>query len=177
MSFLYWLAFALFTSVFSLFAQYQLNLDARQTGYVLAYVGLLVALVQGVAVGPITKRFPERWIILITTAVLAVALAAWAITGSVGVLLIVLIPLSLASGLLNTLLRSTLTKTVQKEEVGGILGLSSALESATRVIAPTAGGLLLGGLGNWAPGLAGALIMAGVIVLAWVQLVREPRSA
>ncbi len=172
-SFLYGLAFALFSTMFSLFAQYRLNLDARQTGYVLAYVGLLIAIVQGVGVGVITKRYSERWIIFGTTIILTFSLAIWAFTSSLTFLLIILIPLATTTGLLNTVLRSSLTKNIDKEEVGGILGLSASLESLTRVIAPSLGGLLLGGLGTWAPGLAGALIMAGVIVLVWLRIFRQ----
>ena len=172
-SFFYGLAFALFTTMFSLFAQYKLELDARQTGYVLAYVGFLIALVQGVGVGMIAKRYDEKWIILISTMILSVALAAWAFTPSIVVLLLVMIPLALPSGVLNTMLRSSLTKSVQPDEVGGILGLSASLESMTRVIAPGLGGFLLGSIGTWAPGLVGAGIMIGVIMIAWVKIIRE----
>ena len=164
-SFFYGLAFALFSTMFSLFAQYRLDLDARETGYVLAYVGVLIALVQGVGVGPISKRFTDRWIILSSTILLTVSLSVWAFTGSVALLLIIMIPLAGASGILNTVLRSSLTKVVDKEEVGGILGISSSFESLTRVIAPSLGGLLLGSLGTWAPGVIGAVIMLGVVVL------------
>ena len=82
-SFFYGLAFALFTTMFSLFAQYKLALDARQTGYILAYVGFLIALVQGVGVGMIAKRYQEKWIILVSTIILSLALAAWAFTPSI----------------------------------------------------------------------------------------------
>jgi DHA1 family tetracycline resistance protein-like MFS transporter len=170
-SFLYGLAFALFTTMFSLFAQYQLDLNAQQTGYVLAYVGILIALVQGVGVGLITKRFSERWIIFTSAIILAISLAVWAFTPNLLILLIVLIPLALPSGIMNTVLRSSLTKTVEPEEVGGILGLSASFESATRVIAPSLGGFLLGGLGTWAPGLTAAIIMAGVIVFIWIRII------
>ncbi|MGB2964366.1 MAG: MFS transporter [Anaerolineales bacterium] len=173
-SFWYGLAFALFTTMFSLFAQYRLGLDARQTGYVLAYVGILIALVQGVGVGVITKRFPEKWIILISTGILSLALAAWAFTPSLILLLIFLIPLALPSGILNTVLRSALTKVVSKDEVGGTLGLSASLESLTRVIAPSLGGFLIGTLGTWAPGVMGSLIMAGVLLFAWKKIIRKP---
>jgi DHA1 family tetracycline resistance protein-like MFS transporter len=171
-SFFYGLAFALFTTMFSLFAQYRLSLDARQTGFVLAYVGLLIALVQGVGVGLIANRFPERWIIFTTTTIMAASLAVWAYTPNVPVLLVILVPLALASGILNTILRSSLTKVVETEEVGGILGLSTSLESATRVIAPSLGGVLLGSLGTWAPGLVGAVIMVGVVVFVWLRIVQ-----
>ena len=172
-SFFYGLAFALFSTMFSLFAQYRLDLDARQTGYVLAYVGVLIALVQGVGVGPISKRFPDRWIILTSTIILTISLLIWAFTGSIILLLVIMIPLAGTSGVLNTVLRSSLTKVVDKEEVGGILGISSSFESLTRVIAPSLGGLLLGSLGTWAPGVAGAVIMFGVIFLAWVTIFNQ----
>jgi DHA1 family tetracycline resistance protein-like MFS transporter len=172
-SFFYGLAFALFSTMFSLFAQYKLDLDARQTGYVLAYVGVLIALVQGVGVGPISKRFPDRWIILTSTIILTISLLIWAFTGSIILLLIIMIPLAGTSGVLNTVLRSSLTKVVDKEEVGGILGISSSFESLTRVIAPSLGGLLLGSLGTWAPGVAGGVIMFCVIILAWVTIFNQ----
>jgi DHA1 family tetracycline resistance protein-like MFS transporter len=172
-SFFYGLAFALFTTLFSLFAQYKLALDVRTTGYVLAYVGFLIALVQGVGVGMISRRFEEKWIILVSTIILSVSLAAWAFTPSIVVLLLVMIPLALPSGVLNTILRSSLTKSVEADEVGGILGLSASLESLTRVIAPGLGGFLLGSVGTWAPGLVGASIMTGVAIFAWVKIVRE----
>ena len=172
-SFFYGLAFALFSTMFSLFAQYKLDLDARQTGFVLAYVGVLIALVQGAGVGPISKRFQERWIILTSTIILTISLFIWAFTGSIVLLLIIMIPLAGTSGVLNTVLRSSLTKVVDKEEVGGILGISSSFESLTRVIAPSLGGLLLGSLGTWAPGVAGAILMFGVIILVWVTIFNQ----
>jgi DHA1 family tetracycline resistance protein-like MFS transporter len=176
-TFFYGLAFALFTTMFSLFSQYRLKLDARQTGYVLAYVGLLVALVQGLGVGAVAKRFPERWIIFISTPILALSLAAWAFTPNLAFLLVVLVPLALTSGMLNTILRSSLTKTVEAEEVGGILGLAASLESATRVLAPSLGGLLLGSLGSGAPGAAAAIIMVGVFFYAWARILPVPARA
>ncbi len=174
-SFFYGLAFALFTTMFSLFAQYKLDLDARQTGYVLGYVGLLIALVQGVGVGPISKRYTDRWIIMVTTILMTGSLAIWAFTGSIVALLIIMIPLAGASGVLNTVLRSSLTKIVDTEEVGGVLGISASFESLTRVIAPSLGGFLLGSLGTWAPGIAGAVIMAGVVIFVWLKIFNQPQ--
>jgi len=171
-SFFYGLAFALFTTVFSLFAQYQLKLDARQTGYVLAYVGLIIVLVQGAGVGVITKRYPEKWVIFISTIILGISLAGWAYTSSLVALLLILIPLAITSGILSTVLRSALTKVVTKDEVGGTLGLSASLESLTRVIAPSLGGYLIGSLGTWAPGVTGALIMVFVISFTWKNFIR-----
>jgi DHA1 family tetracycline resistance protein-like MFS transporter len=170
----YGLAFATFTGVFALYAQYRLDLDSTQTGYLLAYVGLLSVLVQGVAIGRLTKRFPENRLILVSVAVLAVSLLAWAFAPSVWLLLVVLAPLSFAAGILNTVINSAITKSVYAEEVGGALGISASIESLTRVIGPTAGGILLDYLGTWAPGVAGAIIMAWLTTFVWRRLIVDP---
>ena len=171
--FFYGLAFAIFQTVFPLFAQYRLSLDARGTGYILAYVGVLVALVQGAAIGPITKRFNERGLIFYNTILMAFSLLAWAFTPNVPVLLVILLPTALAGGILNTVLNSTLTKAVSMEEVGGTLGLSTSIESATRIIAPSLGGYLIGALGAWAPGVLGAAIMGWVVSFVYRKIYSE----
>lgn len=172
--FFFGLAFSTFQTIFSLFALYRLGLDARQTGFVLAYVGILAALVQGVGVGKLTNRFPETRLIVAASALMAVGLVAWAFTPSVPVLLIVLAPVSLGGGVLNTVLNSTLTKAVYPEEIGGTLGLSASLESLTRVISPSVGGLLLGQVGAWAPGLIAGGLMVWVTSFAWRRLIANP---
>lgn len=172
--FIFGLAFATFQTVFPLFALYRLNLDARQTGFVLAYVGVLVALVQGVGIGKLTARYREVNLIFASAIIMTFSLLAWAFTPNVIILLIVLIPLSFAGGTLNTVLNSTLTKSVSTQEIGGTLGLSASLESLTRVIAPSMGGFLLGSLGTWAPGVLSVLLMVWVTSFTKRKILGNP---
>ena len=172
--FIFGLAFATFQTVFPLFALYRLDLDARQTGFVLAYVGVLVALVQGVGIGKLTARFREVNLIFASAIIMTFSLLAWAFTPNVLILLIVLIPLSFAGGTLNTVLNSTLTKSVSTQEIGGTLGLSASLESLTRVIAPSMGGFLLGSLGTWAPGVLSVLLMVWVTSFTKRKILGNP---
>jgi DHA1 family tetracycline resistance protein-like MFS transporter len=170
----YGLAFATFTGVFALYAQHRLGLDATQTGYILAYVGFLIVLVQGLAIGRLAKRFPENRLIFGSVIVLTVFLLAWAFAPNVWLLLVILAPIAFASGILNTVINSAITKSVYPEEVGGALGVATSIESLTRVIGPVAGGFLLGALGAWAPGVIGALIMAWLISFVWRRLIVNP---
>ena len=172
--FFYGLAFAIFQTIFPLYALYRFDLDARSTGFVLTYVGILVVFVQGFLVGWMASRFNEYRLIFLATIIMGGSLLGWAIVPSIVALLIVLVPLAVAAGTLNTLLNSTLSKAVYPEEVGGTLGLSASLESLTRVISPTAAGFLLGSVGPWAPGLAGGLIMVWTVSYAWRRLVKYP---
>ena len=164
----------MFQTVFALFAEKRLDLTPQGTSYVLAYAGLLIAGVQGGAIGPLTKRYTDKKLILFGTALMSVALLAWALTPSLRVLLVVLIPLSVASGVLQVALNSALTKSVYPEEVGGTLGLAASLGGLTRVIAPILGGFLLDNVNTAAPGLLGALLMGWLISYSWRRIYFVP---
>lgn len=172
--FFYGLAFSMLQTVFAIYAAVQLGLDATQTAFVLTYVGVLAVIVQGGLIGWLTSRFGEIELLFSSTIILAVGLLGWAFAPNVPVLLIALIPISYSGGVLNTVINSTLTKAVTPQEVGGILGVSASLESLTRAIAPTVGGVLIAQFGSWSPGVVSAVIMAWVAWFTYRRIVPNP---
>ena len=158
------LSMAMFESVFSLFTKQRLSLSAQSTGLILAYVGVLVAGIQGGGMGLLTKRFPENVLVRFALITLTLSYVGWALSPNVAVLMIVLIPLSISSGILSTLLRSGLSKAVPTNEIGEIMGVSAAMESMTRIVAPALGGWLIGSLSSAAPGLLSAVLIAGLTI-------------
>jgi len=168
------LAFTTFETIFSLFAQKRLGLDARTTSYVLTYVGVLVVLVQGVGIRLLVKRFSDKQLVFGGAILAGLSLLAWALTPSLGVLLVVLAPLALASGTLRVSINSALTKSVYPEEVGGTLGLSASLGSLARVVSPTVGGFVLGRVGAAAPGVLGAFLMGWLVYYTWKRVLFVP---
>jgi DHA1 family tetracycline resistance protein-like MFS transporter len=171
------LAFAIFQTIFSLYALAKFNLTAAHTGYVLTYVGVLSVFVQGFLVGRLTNRFREDLLITVSVVLMGVSLASWALVPSVLLLLVILAPIAISGGLLNTLLSSTLTKAVEPQEIGGILGLSASIESSTRIIAPILGGALLQQIGTWAPGAFSAVVMAGLSIFVFMKIYNHPLMA
>lgn len=171
------LAFTLFETVFSLFARERLGLDARTTSFVLTYVGILVVLVQGVGIRLLVRRFTDKQLVFGGSALLALSLLAWAFSQSLGMLLAVLAPLALASGVLRVAVNTALTRSVWPEEVGGTLGLSASLSSLARVVSPTVGGFLLGQVGAFTPGVLGALLMAWLVYYTWKRVLFVPDLA
>jgi DHA1 family tetracycline resistance protein-like MFS transporter len=175
--FFFGLAFALFQTMFALYALQRFQLTARDTGFVLTYVGVLSVFVQGFLIGWITKRFREDILISVAVVAMSISLLGWALAPGVVWLLIILAPTAISGGLLNTLLSSTLTKAVEPQEIGGILGLSASIESSTRIIAPILGGYLLGSLGAWAPGAFGAALLAILSLYVWRTIYDHPIAA
>lgn len=172
--FFFGLAFAIFQTIFSLYALQKFNLSARDTGFVLTYVGVLSVIVQGFLVGRLTSQFREDVLITASVVLMGFSLLGWALAPSVLWVYIIMTPTALSGGLLNTLLSSTLTKAVAPQEIGGILGLSASVESATRIIAPILGGALLQQIGTWAPGVFGAAVMVGVSVYVFLAIYNHP---
>jgi len=173
MSMIYSFAFTLFESMFALFAAEALGVGPSERGWLLAYVGVLVALVQGGGVGFLAKRFDERKLAAVAITVAAVSLALYSLAPSVPTLMIALVPLSLGSGVSSTMLRTLLTKSVPRESSGGTLGLAASIDSLNRILAPLAGGLLLALLGPRSPGLVAAALAAITAWYGWRRLVNE----
>ena len=168
--FFYGLAFATFQSIFALYAQ-AIGLSSQTTGFVLAYVGVLSVVVQAGLIGLLTRRFRDNVLLISGLWIMTGGLLAWAFTRQLWLLLVVLLPLAFAGGVLNTVIQSTITKSVERQEVGGILGLTTSLEAVTRVIAPSAGGILLQSFGVWAPGVFSAILMGVGLVFTYLRII------
>lgn len=175
--FFFALAFSTFQTIFTLYGQYRFNLNSQNTGFILAYVGVLSVITQGFVIGRLTGRFSDPQLILGATGVMAFSLIGWALAPSIAALLIILAPIALAGGVLNTIINSAISKSVSAVEIGGTLGLSAALESLTRVIAPSVGGLMLEELGTAAPGIFAALVLLWLTSYIWRRIPRSQPAA
>jgi DHA1 family tetracycline resistance protein-like MFS transporter len=171
---IYGMAFTMFETMFSLFTQQKLGFTAQATSYVLTYVGVVVVLVQGVGIRWLSARFSDKQLIFGGAILLIGGLLGWAFSFSLLVLLIALLPLALASGMLRVSTNSALTKSVDQSEVGGILGLSASMNSLTRVVAPLIGSFLLAEISPAGPGVVGALLMIGVVMITWTRILFVP---
>ncbi|MBI9049967.1 MAG: MFS transporter [Anaerolineaceae bacterium] len=169
----YSLAFTLFQSTFSLYAKETLNLSLNQTGLILTYVGVLSVLVQALAIGKLTQRFRERDLTFYAAVLITVTLILWGFTKNVWLLLVVLAPIALAAGVLNTVLSSLLTKSVEKEDIGGTLGLDNSMQTFAQLVSPGLGGYLLGAFGSPVLGLAAGGFMLFATLTARSKVIRQ----
>ena len=168
----FWFAFAIFQTTFALWGIARLHLTPTSTGLILAYVGVMSVIVQLLLIKPLTARFSEGRLALVSLGITAVALFAWGFSPNIPVLLVVLTPLSLSVAVQNTIASSLLSKSVQPWEIGGAFGLAGGLQNFGSAVAPALGGALLQGAGFWAPGVVSGLVAAGLVPFVYVKFVR-----
>jgi len=170
------IAFNSFQTVFPLYVLGKFGLNAQQTGYILAYIGVVLVIMQGGVIGPLSARFKEANLLVSFVGISFIGLLGWATAASVPVLLVAMFPLAIGAGSFNALINSAISKAVQPEEVGGMLGFGAGLESATRVVMPALASYLLGRYGPSTPGYMASTVMILVFAFACWRLLIQPRA-
>jgi MFS transporter, DHA1 family, tetracycline resistance protein len=153
------LAFSGFEATFALFSEAKFGFNSSTIGFVFAFIGVVLATVQGVLVGRAVKRIGERR--LIPAAIFAVALGLGLVpfVWSVPTLLGALGVLALGMGFNNPSLSSMVSRLADPNDQGGILGLASSLASLGRVVGPAWGGYLYDAYGMRTPYVSAAALM------------------
>ena len=145
--FLLVMAFSMMTTAFPLYTNYSFGYNAEETGYVLAYVGLLAVIVQGGLLGKLSKKFGEANLViagcfLLVLSFLAVPYISGESFGLVG-LLIGAGCFAVGNSISSPSLTSLASKNAEEFEQGKILGVMQSAASLARAISPTLTGFLL----------------------------------
>jgi len=156
------LAFAMFEGVFALFGEHEYRLGPQDIGYLLAYAGVIAAIMQAGLVGFLVKRFGERALVVSGFGLMAAALALAGTSPLFGLLLVALGGLAVGNGLTSPSLAGLTSLLSTADEQGGILGVYQSLGSLGRAGGPFIGGIAFDYLGHGSPlVLAGALMALG----------------
>lgn len=145
-------AFSMMTTAFAYYTMLNFGFDAEKTGYLLAYVGFLAAISQGVLFGKLAKTFGEARLAAVGSFLLVISLFAVPYIGSdYGGLLALLtgtglfaIGNSIASPAITTLASNSADEMSQ----GKTLGILQSAASLARVFGPLLCGVLLNNAAN-----------------------------
>ncbi|MFT4891807.1 MAG: DHA1 family tetracycline resistance protein-like MFS transporter [Halobacteriales archaeon] len=180
------LAFSGMESMFVLFTKDEFGYGTTANGYLLAYMGVVVAIVQGGVVGRLTERYGERRVAVAGVAIMGLSLGALpfssvlgsgvppvgpllgslpTLSGGVLVMLGVLLWLAVGNGLANVSLTTLVSKNAAEETQGGAFGLTQSAGSIARTAGPTAAGALYAAIQFWLPFVVGGLLMLPVLYL------------
>jgi DHA1 family tetracycline resistance protein-like MFS transporter len=163
--FVYWCAFAMFQTTFALFAARRFGFDAARTGYFFAAFGILGAVVQGGLIRPVVGRLGDKETFRLGLIFATVGLVASALTHSVALLVVTLVPLALGIGFGHPTMTSLVSLVGRDDEQGRVQGAAGAIESLGRTAGPVWGNLCLQELGESAPYLSAAALLLVTLAL------------
>ena len=164
--FVSWMAFAVYKTTFALFGARRFGFDATHTGYLLAAFGALGVVVQGGLVGPIARAFGTKRTLVAGLLFAAVGWGGSALTHSVPVFVLMLVPGAIGIGLCNATLTALVSTAAAAHEQGRVQGAAGALESLGRSAGPVWGNAVLQEVGEGAAYGAAAGFLVGAAAMA-----------
>jgi DHA1 family tetracycline resistance protein-like MFS transporter len=157
--FLVTLAFSGFEATFAIFSEARFGYTASTIGFVFAFIGVVLALVQGVLVHKVVKLIGERRLIPLAIGAIAIGIGLVPFAWNVPTLLGALGVLAMGMGFNSPSITSMVSKLSDPDDQGGMLGLASSLASLGRVVGPAWGGYLYDAYGMTTPYISAAALM------------------
>ncbi|MCK6529963.1 MFS transporter [Myxococcota bacterium] len=152
-------AFGCFEVAFSLFMKGRFDWGPQRIGYVFAWIGVWVVLVQGGAIGPLMRRFGETRLLPAGLLLVGVGFSLLPTVGGVPALLALSATIAVGNGLNMPSVNSLVSRLSRQDQQGGVLGLHQSIGSLARIVGPTAGGVIFDRLGVSAPFVAAGGLM------------------
>lgn len=167
MNFVLLFAFTGMEQTLRFFNQDVFAMGTRDTGYLLAMIGVVAAVVQGGMRG-LTKRYSEAKLMRAGTLIQAIAFGGFVGAPFAGKWLLYVggAVLAVGNGLTQPSTPAYVSKRASAQNQGATLGVNQSMASLARVFGPAFGGLLYSGVGTLAPYMASMLGMLVAFALA-----------
>jgi DHA1 family tetracycline resistance protein-like MFS transporter len=129
------LAHVVLPSTFVLYATYRYGWDAAKVGLTLAMVGVCAMAVQGLAIGPIVRRFGERRALLLGLGCGAIGFLIFGAAPS-GALFWLGIPVMALWGVAGAATQALMTRLVAPDQQGQLQGATTSVQSVSQLLGP-----------------------------------------
>ena len=160
-------AFAGFEATFALLGERRFDLTEGSAAAVFLVVGVMLVIVQGGLIGPLTQRFGSHRLLSIGFVVLVGGFLVLSVAEVWVLLFVALALLSLGQGVITPSLTSVVTDSVTPDKRGEVLGVQQSAGALSRIIGPAIAGLVFDHAGvGWPYVLAAMLTVAAFVLVA-----------
>lgn len=167
---------AMMETTLAFFAHDEFGWGPSDVGLSFGAVGLISALLQGGAAGPLARRFGSGALAVAGVLFHAIGLALLALASSGLAMMAALAVMSVGLGLFNPAFQTLTSEQTNDGDRGLVMGLTQGASSLGRVVGPAVSGTIYAGIGHRAPFAIGALVMTLAIGVA-LLVARAPRPA
>jgi DHA1 family tetracycline resistance protein-like MFS transporter len=162
--FLVMFCFSIMEATLALYCKASFGWGDRETSWLFTYIGLLLVVVQGALLAPLTRRFGDRQLVLAGIALMAAGLALLPAVAKLPWLLASMLLLAVGSGVHNPSLLALLSRLTGRSAQGETIGVSRSVGALARATGPIAGTWVFGAGIRWPFWTAGALMLVALVI-------------
>jgi DHA1 family tetracycline resistance protein-like MFS transporter len=163
-----------FTSMMPLFLARRLTMAPAEAANIFALVGATMAIMQWLAVHPLSRRFGERTLAILGVTGMAATLCLLPSSAAIGSLVLLLLLYAVSAAVVGPSAMSLVTFVADARQQGEVIGVVQSLASLSRVVGPVWGGLVMGHFGVGAPFYSSSIVCALASVYIWRHLRETP---
>ncbi len=174
LNFLVTLAFTALMALLPLWCQARLGWGPTEVSYAYAYIGLLVAALHGLLVGPLTRGFGEPRLLFLGAVSLSTGMLLMPWIGDAVTFAAVTMLLCMGTSFCHPVLTAMISQRADGDHQGTVMGAANSIAAIGRISSPPLAGLLFSHLGpNWPMLMGGIIIIPVAVAAAWMSLTFE----
>lgn len=155
--------------------RFSLSLSTASMGF--AYVGVVMALTQGLIIRRTLPKWGEARSYVLGLTLMMISFLGVAFAPNLWMLGLAVTILALGSGFSNPALTGSLSLLTSRDQQGGTMGVNQSLSALGRILGPAAGGWIYREVDNSAPFVVAAILSLLALIVGWFVRDRVPHSA
>jgi DHA1 family tetracycline resistance protein-like MFS transporter len=173
LAFLLLLASSVREATIALWVHDQFKLSSQQLGFLFAYTGLVITLLQGAVLGRLAKRFGDENVLIVGIIAYAVGLGCFVAMQSYPSLMIGTTLNAIGTAIFSNALPTIASKLAAPAQRGLVLGVNQSTGSLARFIGPSFAGLIYAQVAITAPfGFGVAILIVGLILAFGIRRIQ-----
>jgi MFS transporter, DHA1 family, tetracycline resistance protein len=139
-AFLFAFGFSFYTQFFQVFLIEKFNYTAVQIGKYFGFMGLCIAIAQGLIVRPLSKKFSPQEILPVSVLLVSIAIMMMLIPNHASGLYFIIPFLAVANGLTMPNMTGLISNITSREDQGEVLGVNQSVQALAMAIPPLIAG-------------------------------------
>jgi MFS family permease len=163
------IGFSGFEATFSLFGGERFNLTVGSSAMVFLFVGVILTVVQGGLIGPLTQKFGSRTLLRVALPIVAAGLIVLAFTPNMqwAMLFAAMVLVSIGQGIASPSSTSLVAEAAPADRRGEALGYQQSAGAFARIAGPVIAGALFDHVGIGSPYLVGGVLFIAALGAVW----------
>ena len=160
--FLYMFGYTMYTQFLSVYLIERFNFSTSHIGDIYAFIGLCIALTQGLVVRPISRRFTSEQVLMVSFLGLSISVGSVLFAADASHVYFFIPLVALFAGLTYPNTTTVVSNLAGRESQGEIMGINQSVQAAAQAVPPIIAGVIIS-VGVTLP----IICSSAIVFLAW----------